>query len=62
MGNIHRMTTPNKENLRIWGVGRDKENPKAVVVCFSRPLTDAELRFFHDVCGRSAPLMEAAAN
>lgn len=47
------------DKLRVWGVSRDAENPKAVMVSFNRKLSDDELRFFHEVCERSAPLMEA---
>ena len=44
--------------LKCPGVARDAENPRCVVVAFNRPLSDDELRFFHEVCQRSAPLME----
>jgi hypothetical protein len=44
--------------LKCSGVSRDSENLKSIVVSFSRRLTDDELRFFHDVCGRTAPLMD----
>jgi hypothetical protein len=47
--------------LKCRGVGRDADNDKAVAVYFSRPLTDDELRFFHEVCERSAPLMLMAS-
>lgn len=43
--------------VKCRGVSRMDDNDKAVLVHFSRPLTDAELRFFHEVCERSAPLM-----
>ena len=43
--------------LKVSGVSRMGDNDKAILVSFSRPLTDAELRFFHEVCERSAPLM-----
>ena len=48
----------NDNRLTCFGVCRDAENPKAAVVVFNRRLTDAELRFFHEVCERSAPLMD----
>lgn len=32
---------------RVWGVGRDAENAKALVVSFERELTDNEIREFH---------------
>ena len=44
--------------LKCYGAGRMADNEKAVLVVFSRRLTDDELRFFHEVCERSAPLME----
>jgi hypothetical protein len=34
------------------------EKPCTVEVTFSRALTDAEMRFFREVCGRTAPLMD----
>ena len=43
--------------LKCPGVSRMDDNDKAILVHFSRPLTDAELRFFREVCQRSAPLM-----
>lgn len=33
---------------RVIGVGRDAENPQAVVVVFTGPLEDDQLRAFHD--------------
>jgi hypothetical protein len=54
---IHKLGRPT-EKLKVFGVARDGENPKAVSVMFNRRLTDGELRFFHEVCGRSAPLMD----
>ncbi len=48
--------------LKCFGVGRDCQNDKVITVSFSRPLTDEELRFFHDVCRRSAPLMDRASS
>ncbi len=46
--------------LKVNGVSRDAESPggKSVLVHFTRALTDGELRFFHEVCARSAPLMD----
>lgn len=46
--------------LNCPGVNRMPDNDKAILVHFSRPLTDAELRFFHEVCQRSTPLMPMA--
>lgn len=47
--------------LKCPGVNRMSDNNKAILVHFSRPLTDTELRFFHEVCQRSAPLMLMAS-
>lgn len=47
--------------LKCPGVSRMTDNDKAILVHFSRPLTDAELTFFHEVCQRSAPLMLMAS-
>lgn len=44
-------------SLKVSGVSRISDNARAVLVSFSRPLTDGELEFFHEVCCRSAPLM-----
>jgi len=44
--------------LKCSGVSRDGDSLKTILVSFSRRLTDAEMRFFHDVCGRTAPLMD----
>lgn len=44
--------------LKCYGVSRDADNLAAISVVFSRRLSDDELRFFHEVCGRTAPLME----
>lgn len=46
--------------LRCLGVSRDADNPQAVAVTFSRPLSDAELRVFHDACRQAAGIVEAA--
>ena len=32
----------------VAGVGRNAEWPKSLIVYFSRPLTDDEMRSFHD--------------
>lgn len=45
------------EPLRCYGVGRDAENPQSIAVAFSRALTDAEMRIFHDICRRAALLV-----
>jgi hypothetical protein len=46
--------------LKCPGVSRMGDNDKAILVSFNRQLTDEELRFFHEVCQRSAPLMDSA--
>lgn len=58
---LNRQRTPPKRKLARLGVGRVADNEQAVLVIFSRKLTDEELRFFDDVCGRTAPLMEGEA-
>ena len=59
MATIHELK-PNRPPLSINGVGRDFDIETAVVVYFSRRLTDDELRFFQDVCKRTAHIMEHA--
>ncbi len=55
---VHQLKSPGSGPLRVFGVSRMSDNDKAVLVSFNRKLTDEELRFFHEVCERSAPLME----
>lgn len=55
------MSSPLDFALKCPGVGRVEDNDKATIVYWSRPLTDAELQFFHEVCQRSAPLMLMAS-
>ncbi len=50
------------KRLACYGVSRDAEMPRTVSVAFSRPLTDDEMRFFHDVCRRSAPLIDGVTD
>lgn len=56
------MGSPLDFALKCPGVSRMADNDKAILVYFSRPLTDPELRFFHEVCQRSAPLMLIATD
>ena len=56
MGNVTELR-PKKQPLKCPGIGRDAENAKAIVLYFSRPLTDDEMRFMHEVAQRSAPLI-----
>lgn len=39
--------------LKCPGVGRDKDNAQALAFYFSRPVTDDEMRFLHDVMQRA---------
>jgi len=43
--------------LKCPGVGRDKDNLHALQFYFSRPVTDDEMRFLHDVMKRAAACM-----
>lgn len=43
-----------RRELRCPGVGRDKDNLCALQFYFSRPVTDDEMRFLHDVMMRAA--------
>ncbi|MDJ0631066.1 MAG: hypothetical protein QNJ44_22605 [Rhodobacter sp.] len=37
---------------KVRGVGRDSDDPRAIVAYFDRELTDDEMRFFHDCLRR----------
>ena len=39
--------------LKCPGVGRDKDNAAALAFYFSRPVTDDEMRFLHEVMQRA---------
>jgi hypothetical protein len=39
--------------LKCPGVGRDKDNSKALQFYFNRPVTDDEMRFLHEVMQRA---------
>lgn len=54
--------TAGPDCLRCLGVGRDADNPQAVAVTFSRPLSDDELRIFHEACRQAAGIVEAACH
>lgn len=56
-----RIVASKPDALNCTGIGRDAEHDKCAVVYFNRRLTDDELRFFHEVCKRSAPLMDGAS-
>lgn len=45
--------------LKAYGVSRLADNEQALLVSFSRRLTDDELRFLHEVIDRTCPLMES---
>lgn len=53
MGNVVPLKVP-AEPLKCRGVGRDAENPKALIFSFSRPPTDDDLRYLHEVMQRAA--------
>jgi hypothetical protein len=42
------------EPLRCPGLGRDAENPKALIAIFNRPVSDDEMRYLHEVLERAA--------
>jgi hypothetical protein len=50
-----RATPPGQ--LRCPGVGRDKDYDKALQFYFDRKVTDAEMRFLHEVMQRSVAIM-----
>lgn len=43
--------------LKCSGVGRDKDHAASLQFYFSRPVTDDEMRFLHEVMQRSAILV-----
>jgi hypothetical protein len=49
-----RRTRERANGLEINGVGRDKDCLSALVLYFSRAVTDDEMRFIHDVMKRAA--------
>lgn len=51
---------PQRE-LRCVGVGRDAENDKALCFYFSRPVTDDEMWFLHEVMQRAVYLTPDAS-
>lgn len=48
--------------LKCDGIGRDAENDRSILVCFSRPLTGDELRDFHDLCREAAQTLSLKAD
>lgn len=51
------MNDRNQHILRCPGVGRDKDNICALQFYFSRPVSDDEMRFLHDVIKRAVACM-----
>lgn len=43
--------------LKCPGIGRDKDNIAALQFYFSRPVTDDEMRFLHEVVQRAVACM-----
>ena len=52
--------TPPERNLKCPGVGRDKDCISALQFYFSRPVTDDEMRFLHEVVQRAVACMPRA--
>lgn len=48
--------------LRCSGAGRDKDCVTALQFYFNRPVTDAEMRFLHEVVQRGAALIPKYIN
>lgn len=48
--------------LKCPGVGRDKENASSLNFCFSRPVSDDEMRFLHEVVQRACATRGASTN
>lgn len=48
------------QKLTCPGIGRDKDNSKAMQFYFSRPVTDDEMRFLHEVVQRAVACMPSA--
>lgn len=51
-----------QEPLRAPGCGRDAENAKALVFYLSRPATDDEMRFLHEVVQRAVACMPESSD
>lgn len=48
-----------RRDLKCPGVSRDKDSITSLVFHFSRPITNAEMEFLHEVMQRSAACMPA---
>ena len=46
-----------KAKIRCFGVGRDKDCISALQFYFTRPVTDDEMRFLHEVMQRAVACM-----
>jgi hypothetical protein len=46
-----------RKKLKVRGVGRVADEPRAMLVCFNERPTDEELRFLHDVMERAVACM-----
>ena len=57
VNNVTQLRRPDTEPLRVPSCGRDAENDKALCFYFSRPVTDDELCFLHDVMQRAVACM-----
>ncbi len=44
-----------KKLPKCWGVSRVADNEKAILISFSDVLTDAQMRYLHDVIRRERP-------
>jgi hypothetical protein len=49
-----------REKLKCPGVGRDKDCITALQFYFSRPVTDDEMKFLHEVMRRSVACLPSA--
>lgn len=52
----------NRQPLKCLGVGRDKDCISALQFYFSRPVTDDEMRFLHEVVQRAVACMPTSFN
>lgn len=62
MADIHQLPPPRRLPLACSGVGRDVEHDRALAFYFNRPVTDAEMRFLHEVIRRASLCMPDNVN